>query len=127
MATILALTPAAASLAGCATLPISHLAGDPGFVSRAGQLPVFGPSAATPPPKVRAQIGRVYSLSCHFRYAPLEGQAEAVEKLRIRALARGADGIVGLRMSLITNTRSPCWHGFEASGLAVRFDDGGAQ
>jgi uncharacterized protein YbjQ (UPF0145 family) len=58
-------------------------------------------------------------LVCNVRYDPAKGQADALKQLQARALEHGGDGVIGVQFSQVTNARSPCWHGVEATGLAV--------
>jgi uncharacterized protein YbjQ (UPF0145 family) len=59
--------------------------------------------------------------ACDARYDLQRGEAEALKLLQARALAHGGDGVASVRFTQVTNTRSPCWHGVEATGLAVAY------
>lgn len=74
-------------------------------------------------PTIRTTLGEVRADSCEYRYNPPSvGQHAALAQLRARAAMKGANGIAHLRFTLIINNRSPCWHGFYASGVAVVFE-----
>ena len=66
-------------------------------------------------------VGSVRTLACHPRLDPPRMRAEALQALRMQALSRGADALLDVRMALVTNRRSPCWNGVEASARVVRF------
>jgi uncharacterized protein YbjQ (UPF0145 family) len=77
---------------------------------------------ASKQPKIGKVIGHLWTASCHYRYDPEKGRATALEQLQMKALSRGANELVNVRTELVINNRSPCWHGFEATGTAVVFD-----
>lgn len=70
-------------------------------------------------PEIQRVVGPVSVSACHDRYDPAKAQAEALKQLQARALQHGGDGVIKVRFTQVTNSRSPCWHGVEATGLAV--------
>jgi len=103
----LALTGASA----CAAAPDGSARAERFMASRAQQI--------TAAPRIDRVVGRVSGLVCDDRYDPAKGQVDVLKQLQAKALQRGGDGVIGLQFIQVTNTRSPCWHGVAATGLAV--------
>ncbi len=70
---------------------------------------------------IKRVVGPVSGVACNDRYDLAKGQAEALKQLQARAVEQGGDGVTGVQFTQITNTRSPCWRGVEATGLAVSY------
>ncbi len=70
-------------------------------------------------PSIKRVIGRVSGSACNEPYDSAKAQADALKKLQARALQQGGDGVTEVQFTQVTNTRSPCWHGVEATGVAV--------
>ena len=110
-------------LCGCTTLENLRAVTDPSLLSASSTLPAYTDGEASVMPKIRTTLGKVWADSCRYRYnRPSVGQQASLAQLRARTAMKGANGIAHLRFMLITNNKSPCWHGFEASGVAVVFD-----
>jgi hypothetical protein len=110
------------TLAGCAPVLPSTLASDPTFTERAAAIPWFTASTASQQPTIVSVVRRVRAVSCNHRFDLKIGEADALNQLKGWALAVGGNGLVGVKSDLIINTKSPCWHGYEATGVAVVFD-----
>jgi hypothetical protein len=82
-------------------------------------LPDHGADQAANTPGIERVVGPVRGSACSHRYDTAKAQAEALKQLQARAVARGGNGVTAVQFMQVTNTRSPCWHGVEATGLAV--------
>jgi hypothetical protein len=70
-------------------------------------------------PGITRVVGPVRGTVCDNPYDAVKGQAKALEQLQALAVEHGGNGVTGVRFAQVTNRRSPCWHGVEATGLAV--------
>lgn len=111
-------------LGGCTTFMPMQDAGDPTIVSQADALPFYTAENASAQPPIKTILGPAMGNSCKF--LPTDRNASetgALKQMRLKALAMGATGIVGVRyehggVSLATN----CWDSVTAIGTAVIFD-----
>lgn len=114
-----------ALLVACAArVPLVDLSAvDPDDFARATRLAVFtvdGPR----PPTIGHVIGPITAYSCkHLVTDPPASRGDALQRLRIEAARRGADGITDVTF----DTRGAdawgtnCWETVQASGTAVQF------
>ena len=113
----------ALQLLGCKSMEYRDLAADAPLLERSADIPVFTDGEVSAMPNIQTTLGELRADSCKYRYSPPSvGRQASLAQLRARAAMKGANGIAHLRYLLITNSRSPCWHGVEASGVAVVFD-----
>ena len=75
-------------------------------------------------PRIVSVVQHVRAVSCNHRFDLKIGEANSLDQLKMQALAVGGNGVINVKSELIVNTKSPCWHGFEATGVAVVFDRG---
>jgi uncharacterized protein YbjQ (UPF0145 family) len=80
---------------------------------------VYGASQGANTAAIKRVLGPVSVFACHGRDDLTKNQAEALKQLQARAVQRGGDGVTGVQFTQVSNTRSPCWHGVEATGVAV--------
>jgi hypothetical protein len=111
---------AAIAMTNCNSIDQSAWPANANDLARARHL-VFMPEAAQRQPDVVRELGFVRATSCQYPNDPQKGRIDAFEQLLLRAAQRGGNGIVGVHSERIINTRSPCWHGFEDTGIAVIF------
>ena len=117
-----ALSVMALSATACDALTEFGMVTDPGVLQRSASIPAYAVAASSAAPPVTAVVGPLWAAECKYRYNDdTIGQLAALAQLRARAALKGANGIVQLKYMKITNPRSPCWHGFEASGVGVVF------
>jgi hypothetical protein len=99
------------------------LINDPTVLAKSAQMPVYAAGQANDPPPVASVVGPVSASVCTFQDDATVSKAAVVSQLRARAALKGANGIVGLRYAINSNTRSSCWHrGYTATGTAVVFN-----
>ncbi len=108
-----------AAVLGIALAGISACASDTALAGRSGGLSVYGAKVIAAASGIERVVGPVAGLACGDRYYPAKGQAEALRQLQAGARARGGDGVTSVQFAQVSNARSPCWHGVEATGLAV--------
>ncbi len=108
-----------AALVGLASAGLSACASDTRSWGPSASLPASLSKPASDTPGLKRVVGPFSGLVCNDRYDPKRAQTEALKRLQARALAEGATDVFGVRFSQITNTRSPCWHGTEATGFAT--------
>lgn len=111
-------------MGGCDPVLPAALTSDPVFTSRAASLSLFAASMAPQQPRIVSVVQRVRAVSCGYRFDLKAGEASALAQLKMQALAAGGNGVINVKCDLIVNNKSPCWHGFEATGTAVVFDQG---
>ena len=111
-----------AALLGVASAEMSARVTDAAVLGRAENPSGAAAQPSAEPPRIKRLVGVVSSSACDARYDPTKAQAEALRRLQARARARGGDGVSGVQFTQVTNTRSPCWHGVEATGLAVIYE-----
>ena len=115
---------ALSALGGCDPVLPAALTTDPAFIDRAATLSVFAASMAPRQPRIVSVVQHVRAVSCHYRFDLKAGEATSLAQLKMQALAAGGNGVIDVKSELIVNNKSPCWHGFEATGVAVVFDRG---
>ncbi len=112
-------TVAIATLLGLASAGLGACAPDADMLRRAASLPTYDADHGAGAPAILRVVGPVSGLVCNNRYDPAKGQAEALKQLQVRALQHGGDAVTDVKFTQVSNVRSPCWHGVEATGLAV--------
>lgn len=110
------------ALGGCDPVLPATLTSDPVFTSRAATLSAFAASMAPQQPRIISVVQHVRAVSCGYRFDLKTGEATSLAQLKMQALAAGGNGVINVKSELIVNNKSPCWHGFEATGIAVVFD-----
>ncbi|MGH7016781.1 MAG: heavy metal-binding domain-containing protein [Caulobacteraceae bacterium] len=102
----------------------SQDAHDPSIVAQADRIAFYTAADAAAAPAVKTIVGPVIRYSCKFLPTDPNGsETGALQQLRLKALAMGANGIVGVTyqhggVSLVKN----CWDSVTASGTAVIFE-----
>lgn len=110
-------------LAGCTTFLPMQDASNATLVGQATAIPFYTTENAAAAPPVKTILGPAMGNSCKFHLTDKAGsEIAALQQMRLKALAMGANGIVGVRyehggMSLAAN----CWQSVTASGTAVIF------
>jgi uncharacterized protein YbjQ (UPF0145 family) len=112
-------TFAFATLLSVALAGMSACAPDAVAVRPSGSLQTYGAIQGAQTAAIKRVVGPVSVFACRASYDVAKNQAAALKQLQARALQHGGDGVTGVQFTQITNTRSPCWHGVEATGLAV--------
>jgi uncharacterized protein YbjQ (UPF0145 family) len=112
-------TFAFATLLGLALAGLSACAPGAVLLRPSGSLQVDGARQGANTAGIKQVVGSVSVFACHDRYDLTKSQAEALKQLKARALQHGGDDVTGVQFTQVTNTRSPCWHGVKATGLAV--------
>jgi len=119
----LAISLSALAVAGCTTFMATQDASNPTIVAQATSIPFYTLENAASAPPVKTILGPAIGNSCKFLPTDPNGsETGALQQLRLKALAMGANGVVGVRYehggtSFATN----CWQSVTASGTAVVF------
>jgi len=110
-------------LGACGKIEDFGMITDQSLLDRSSSFPAYTEDAASAMPRVRATLGPVRFEMCKYRDSPPSvGEQAALAQLRARAAMMSANGVAHLRFASITDRRSPCWRGVDASGLAVVFE-----
>jgi hypothetical protein len=88
-------------------------------VQPSGRLQTSGTSQVANASAIKRVVGPVSVFACHGIYDVTQNQEAALKQLQARALQHGGDGVTEVQFTQVTNSRSPCWHGVKATGLAV--------
>ncbi len=107
-------------LAGCVVATTAHAA-----QISASDILVFAPNA--PHPNVAKTIGPIRAFACPLPHSGEPNEAEALDRLKLRASAIGASGVIDLEYKNVRQSpRSECWRRTYAKGKAVMFEAGSA-
>lgn len=114
-------------VAGCAPLvPQSSVDRVPALRREAAfRIPVFETGGEAAPPATVTVLAPIEAHSCQFwEFSDVPTRDDALKRLQLAALARGADGIVDLHFETDKGNRwdSRCWDSLAARGTAVKFD-----
>ena len=117
----IALGPA---LAGCTTFMETQDASNPLVVGQASAIPLYTTENASAAPRVKTIVGPAFGNSCKLHVYDANGsEIAALQQLRLKVYAMGANGVVGVTYSHGgTSLAANCWQNVTASGTAVIFD-----
>jgi uncharacterized protein YbjQ (UPF0145 family) len=108
-----------AAFVGIVLAGLSACAPAAAMVQPSENLQTYGASQVANTSAIKRIVGPVRVFACQARYDVMQNQAAALKQLQARALQHGGDGVTEVQFTQVINTRSPCWHGVEATGLAV--------
>ena len=96
------------------------LISDPAVLARSANMPAYTAEQIGEQPKPAKDLGAVWAAVCTFQDDQQISQAAVLSQLRARAELKGANAIINIRLMIVTNVRSSCWHrGYTATGEAV--------
>jgi uncharacterized protein YbjQ (UPF0145 family) len=114
------------SIVGAAAALSSLVVATP-FAAQAGAagpstVAVFQASAAESLPAIRTVIGSIHEHFCRKAWDPPASDAEALQPLKDRARALGANGLIDVRIDRRhAEPKSACWQRITVTGTAVVF------
>lgn len=111
----------ASGLTACASSMPMQDARDAATVTRADGIAIYTAANADSQPAVKTILGPAVGNSCRFLPTdPDSSEAGALRQLRLKALAMGASGVVGVRYERAgMSYANDCWNSVTASGTAV--------
>lgn len=117
------------ALLGCTTFMETQDASNQNIVGQASTIPFYTLENAAAAPPVKTILGPAVGNSCKFLPTDKNGsETGALQQMRLKALAMGANGIVGVRYQHSgTSFATNCWQSVTASGTAVIFEKAAGQ
>lgn len=110
---------------GCSPfVPVIDLSKIPAeTLQKSFNVKTFEASSKVKHPKVKEFLGKITAFSCQYDWwDPYASEDNALAQLKLKAMERGADGIIDVKYNFSGASLSAnCWSMVRATGIAVKF------